>query len=116
VRFDQRPEVGTIVHLRPRTKTAGRACQNYRAAKVLSYERLPLVLVEVQYRKGEQHTDGDWITVHLDDIGLKPAANAGKTVGDMAGAEKNDRAAPKPLFAKPKPLDLPPGWAEESLF
>lgn len=116
MRTDQKPPEGTIIHLRPRTKTAGRACQHHRAAKVLSYRRLPYVLVEVQYREGEQHIDGDEVWVHIDDMGLHPAANAGKTVGDMAGAERSERKVPKPLLIKHKPLDLLPGEVEETLF
>jgi hypothetical protein len=107
--------VGTIVHLRPNTKTAGRACRAYRAAKVLSYERLPLVLVEVQYRADEQHNDGDEIAVHIQDIGLHPAAKPTKNEGDMAQGSA-DIKAPRPLHTPHKPLDLPPGWAEEPLF
>lgn len=114
MRIDQRPEVGTIVHLRPNTKTAGRACRAYRAARVLSYEKLPLVLVEVQYREGEQHLDGDWVTVHINDIGLHPAAKTARPEGDMAGGDAPP--APKPALKPHQPLDLPVGWAEEPLF
>lgn len=112
VRLDQRPEPGAIIHLRPTTKTCGRACLAYRAARVLSYKRLPMVLVEVQYREDEPHTDGDWITVHIGCVGLHPAK--GKNTGDMAGSDR--LVAQRSLGPKPKPLDLPPGWAEESLF
>lgn len=115
MRLDQRPEVGTVVHLRPNTKTAGRACQHYRAARVLSYDQLPYVEVEVQYRNDEQHADGDTIWVHILDIGLHPAASAEKNKGDMASGTA-DIKAPRPLHAPHKPLNLPPGWAEESLF
>jgi hypothetical protein len=113
VRLDQKPEIGTIVHLRPKTKTCGRACLAYRAAKVLSYKRLPMVLVDVQYREDEPHTDGDWVTVHLDCIGLHPAK--GKATVDMAGSDLST-SSQRGLGPKPKPIDLPPGWSEEPLF
>lgn len=110
----QRPEIGEPVHLRPRTKTTSAACRAYREGRVLSYDQWPYVRVELVYRAGEEHIYGDTITVHSDNCGLNPATD--KPKGDMAGGQANAQSIPKPLHTKVKPLDLPPGWAEETLF
>ena len=105
----QRPDPGTVVYLRPNTKTAGAACRAHLPARVVSYDQWPLVEVEVE-KEGWQPRH----VVHCNDIGLNPAAKKRGNGGDMAGGER--LRIPKPLYAKPKPLDLPPGWDEQSLF
>lgn len=108
--LNQRPDPGTVVHLRPTTITAGAACRAYLPAVVVSYVRWPLVEVEID-RKGYQPRQ----IVHSDDIGLHPAKDKPRGDGVTQGA-RDDLPIPKPLYAKPRPLDLPEGWAEQSLF
>lgn len=109
MRSDQRPEVGEVVHLRPTTKTAGAACRAYLDARVVSYDRWPLVEVAID-KKGFPPR----VVVHADDCGIHPAKD--KPTGDMAGGGPADLKRPKPSLRPHKPIDLPPGWEEPTLF
>jgi len=110
MRLDQRPEVGSVVHLRPVTKTAGWACRSYLAATVLSYDGWPLVTVQV-WPKGK---GAQTVQVHADDIGLHPAKD--RKSGDQVTEDRHGRKVPKPLYAKVKPIELGPGEEEMTLW
>lgn len=107
VRFEQRPEVGTVVHLRPATPTAGRFCQRFLPARVLHYRRWPLVYLELTTEPHQQ------FYTHADNCGLHPH-KAAKNQGDQARAIVNRKVKP-PMRPHP-PLDLRGDWSEPTLF
>lgn len=106
---DVKPPPGTIVHLRPALKTSPWVCQQMLAAEVVRFED-PWAFV----KPIKDNRVGEVTKVHMADVGLHPA-KAKKSV-DMAGSEAGELRIPKPLYAPAKPLDLPKGWGEPTLF
>lgn len=109
MRHDQRPEVGTTVHLRPVTRNAGPHCQAYAPAEVVSYQAWPMVSVRVPVEGAGTRT----ILVHCDNIGLHPAKN--KAVGDQAAKIPTQRQ-PKRMPGRLPEMVLPNGYEEVPLF
>lgn len=109
MRHDQRPEVGTKVHLRPVTKTAPLVCHRYLEVEVAGYDHWPLVTVWVGKMPDIRQMD-----IHADNIGLHPSKN--KTKGDQASALENMERQLKTMQGKKLPLDMPEGWEEQPLW
>lgn len=110
MKFDQRPPPGTVVHLRPITRTASLACHRYLAVELVdAHTHWPMVVVRVGQMPDQQD-----IQVHADDVGLHPSKNKAK--GDQASDVDRAEQQVRALRGKPQPLELPEGWEEQTLW
>lgn len=106
-------EIGRTVWLRPATKTASRWCHLRLAAEIISFDEWPIVQVYVESaRKGAKLL----IRVHRLDIALHQTRAKQDKAGDSAHQDHAVVAVGRPAYKPHKPIVLPPGMGEQTLF
>lgn len=106
VRYDQRPELGTVVHLAPVTRLAGQLEHTMAPVRVVGYD-WPHVIVDTDLNVPlpGQEDERQHHRVFHQNLLLHPRKQIG--AGDQAATE--ERRIPRPLPGRPKPIDIPDG-------
>lgn len=94
MRLDQRPGVGSVVYLRPVTRTCSQVCYRRLPVRVVSYEQWPYVRVSIQEGTEPERE----LLIHADNMGLHPQKQT--STGDSA-TDASKWRVPKPLTRRP---------------
>lgn len=104
-------EVGQEVFLYPHSKTASRACWRQLSVTITKppKKHWPMLVVE-WHEPGGRH----WELVHKDNIRLRRPT--GKAEGDATQDHEAVFATPRKIGSAFKPVELPDGYEQETLF
>lgn len=106
MRYDQRPEPGTVVYLAPVTRLAGRLEHAMGPVRVVAYE-WPYVIVDTKLDvplPGHERTDDpEHHRVFHQNLLLHPPKRVGS--GDQAQSE--ERRLPRPYGERLRKIDIP---------
>lgn len=109
--------VGQTVYLYPHTKQASRACHEQRVVSVMQdpAKHWPKVVVEWTENGVQQ-----WQLVHRDNIRLRAAASTTTKEETKAGDTTQDGGAKwatvRRMPGRAKPIEIPPGLEQATLF
>jgi hypothetical protein len=107
-------EIGQKVYLKPTTKTAPRECYSGLAAELVSTDAWPYVYVTIDSLNSN---GSNTLRVHRLNVVLHPPGFTAKKSNDGDGQNSTETERKiKPAFRPHKPLDLPDGVEEPTLF